>query len=460
MMLQQPPPQQRGGVVSTNMVLLTHVPAPLHHRQRLRHWLVACGNARNVQFVPAAPFDDGGVDNDTTDENEPQKQQQPLVCALLTMSHADVAVKLVTAFRHFKMMMQQRQPEQPHWFDLFDAHLVPTHPDIPLPPAFMDQATVQILGDKLVAAFPRTDNGNNSAAEATAHAATVIHPTTTTASTSTATTTRRPGSDSDDDEDDGNEEGDPLEAPAVVQAVREFRRALARQQGTKAVRRRELVKAKIRQVKPMVRERMLMQQQQQQQQPSSLLLSSSYEQQPPTTTMPPLPPMGGLLPPPPPPMTTIVPAVLLPPGSHVAPRSVSNLPAWMTLQSPKPPAAIQKDDDSESDPTGCRFLAQPPPPSSSSSSRTLEDCWNTPLLHAGALPPPHLEAFVTARVVHYVGEAERTLIDFVCRSVVESNTTSTTWQSLRPELEIVLEEDAVPFLQQLWAFLQEHENKE
>jgi hypothetical protein len=128
---------------STNTVLLTqHLPSRFHSRQALREWLVACGNAGNIQFVPPAP--------DDADNYSKRTKEEPMIAALLTLSHADAALKVVAAFRHFKKELKQQELAGE---TKFQAHLVPIRPKVPLPPAVVDPTTEKVLGHKLLAAL-------------------------------------------------------------------------------------------------------------------------------------------------------------------------------------------------------------------------------------------------------------------------------------------------------------------
>ena len=143
-----PPPPTRGPpppvMAATNTVLLTHLPSPLHNRLTLREWLVACGNARNIQFVPPAV---------NLDEKSDENVDNQIISVLLTMSHPEAALKVVTAFKNFQKEMK---------IEHFQAHLVTNRPDVPLPPAVMDETTQKVLGEKLISAYQRISSTNGS----------------------------------------------------------------------------------------------------------------------------------------------------------------------------------------------------------------------------------------------------------------------------------------------------------
>ena len=453
-----PPPPTRRGPASTHTVLLTHVPESLHNRQTLREWLVACGNSRNIQFVPSPPQ----VDNDEAKEDDDKKGDQ-VITALLTMSHADAALKVVSAFRHFKAgLLAEKTSEEANnnsKLELFQAHLVPTHPEVPLPPAVMDPTTVQVLGDKLLAAFPRggvrSSPADNKDDKRPVTATTTIAPRTTTTRTSSTT---KLGGGSDDEEEEDEDYEDPLQSPAVLQAVRDFRRQLERQQGSKATRRQELVRSKIAQLKPIIRERML-QEKQQQELASVPPPNANLPPPPPSGSLPPPPgtgnlpppPPGGSLPlpppgnlPPPPPLAPNLPppptSSLPPPGANVspaAPRGVSNLPAWMTQQQ-------QQQQQQQAAAT----TDEPPP------AKRLKPAenWQTTPLTVDAAQRPALQAFVAAQIRQLLGEEEASLIEFLVEKVVVHQATPA---DLLPELQDVLEDDAPKFVQALWEKTQE-----
>ena len=62
-----------------------------------------------------------------------------------------------------------------------------------------------------------------------------------------------------------------------------------------------------------------------------------------------------------------------------------------------------------------------------------------------------LKQFVAMKIKSYLGEEEATLIDFIMQHVTECKTA----ELLVPELEVVLEEDSLLFLQELWDKVQE-----
>jgi hypothetical protein len=393
-------------------------------------------------FVPPEQEED-----EDEEENGPKEPEEVMRTALLTMSHADGALKVVTAFRQFQTEFLAKLTDddtQKEMIQKFQVHLVPTHPDIPVPPAMMDPTTVQVLGDRLVSSFPDPHRPTPVVAPVTVKEPVIRGP------------------DSDEEQDDEEEE-DPLTAPAVLAAVREFRRKLARQQGGKATRRQELVKSKMEYWKPIVRQRMLAGGMPPPGAPPSQLpppplpgappppsqlpppplpgapmagqlappplpgAPPSHSQLPPPT-LPgaPPPPLGNRLPPPP------LPGNLPPPGQLppqiAAPRGVSNLPAWMTQQQQPPSEG-----------------SEPP------TKRTKTDDWQSQPLSIPAEAQTPFRDFVATQIQQLLGEAEISLVDFVCQQVQEHKTVT----QLLPELQDVLEEDAFGFCERLYEKVQE-----
>jgi hypothetical protein len=370
-------------------------------------------------FVPPEQDED-------EEEKVPKQEEESMRTALLTMSHADGALKVVTAFRHFQTeFLAKVDDTQKDTIQKFQVHLVPTHPDIPVPPAMMDPTTVQVLGDRLVASFPDPNRPTPVVAPVTVKEPVIRGP------------------DSDEEQDDEEEE-DPLTTPAVLAAVREFRRKLARQQGGKATRRQELVKSKIEHWKPIVRQRMLaggvpgV--------PPSQLPPLPGAPPPPSQLPPPPPPLPGVpppplgsqlppppllpgnLPPPPPPPPSLG---QLPPPQIAAPRGVSNLPAWMTQQAQQPPPS----EGSEPSPT----------------KRRKTDDWQSQPLSIPSTAQTPFRDFVATQIQQLLGEAEMSLVDFVCQQVQAQKTVT----QLLPELQDVLEEDAFGFCERLYEKVQE-----
>lgn len=351
------------GAARPNQLLFLHVPSCLHNVRTIRDWIMSVGGTRSVLLIPPAPK--------TGDTSVPET-----ITALATMSNPDVALRVLTAFRYMSTTFKKED-----WHG-FSVHFVPTHPDIPMPPAFMDPESVQVAGEALYKAFKRYKDGNvDEISQITSE---------------TANTDRNETSDLSAKAGD-DEALDPLESPVVLEAVRKFREHLTVLQGSKATKRQKLVADAIAKELPIMRQRIA-------EERAAALVSHG-----PAIVMPP---------PPPPAVGVSVPPMLL-----NAPRGVSNQPAWMSqkeggsaLASHEPPTKKVKLDISNP------MLSFPPIP-----------------LHQASL----LRQFICDRIKHFLGEEEESLIDFVYNYVVQGNKTVS---ALLPELTDVLDEDATPFL--------------
>jgi PWI domain len=368
-----PPPLPPASAARPNQLLFLHVPSCLHNVRTIRDWIMSVGGTRSVLLIPPAPK---AGDAPVLDP----------ITALATMSNPDVALRVFTAFRYMSTTYKDED-----WQD-FSVHFVPTHPDIPMPPAFMDPESVQIAGDTLYKAFKRYKDGNVGDVNAVNSEA---------ASTDRNETT-------DPSAKAGDEEGlDPLESPAVLEAVRKFREHLTVLQGSKATKRQKLVADAIAKELPIMRQRIA-------EERAAAMVSQ-------------VPPM--FVPPPPPPAVGIP----VPPLMLNAPRGVSNQPAWMT-----------KKEDSNTQPAG----DEPP-------AKKVKLDVSNPLLSFPSIPPQQTSAlrqFISDRIKHYLGEEEASLIDFVYNHVVQGNKTVS---ALIPELTDVLDEDATPFLESIYDYCHE-----
>ena len=348
-------------------VLLVNVPEVLHSSRSMRAFLQpVTGSVRSILFVPPS-----SGPNDVV-----KKIEGHTITALLTLPHSEAALRVVAVLKQFAKDVADEIA--------FQAHLVPTNPGIPLPPAMMDQNSVEILVAKLKESFESVKKGETVSTEVS------------------VVPSEQPESVSNQDQDIDDEEADPLKAPEVLRHVQEFRAKLEQQQGTKAVRRKEMVMQKLERMLPEVRQRM----------------KEESERAPGMHG-------SGILPPPPfaPGNLPLPGAGALPPPPPGAPRAVSNLPAWMTKQmneesntstntgSSEPPSKRFKPDDS--------FPFIPVP-----SHATLRD-------------------FIASQIRNFLGEEEATLIDFIFHHV----TSQKTVEGLLPELKDVLDEDANACLQ-------------
>ena len=352
-------------------ILLTNVPESLNTTRSIREWIIKVAAARSILLVP------------------PTTGKIPAT-ALITMSHPEAAVKLLTAIRHFIKTLDSEKDECPS----FAAYAVPTNPDIPLPPAVMDPETVETLSNRLAESFQKIKDGGDSGSKTTEKNSA--------ANSTTADDATKTAELAANDIGDGGEE-DPLESPAVLEAVRKFREKLKLQQGSKAVRRQQLVSDRLAQMLPVVRERVKAEKQQ---------AAAAGAVPPPPAGVPP-PPPGGVLPPPPPPAG----GVGAPPPA-AAERGVSNLPAWMT--------------------TAATTTTNQPPP-----AKKVKLDLSNPAIAFPAIPSHQHDAlcqFIAAQIQKYLGEEEATLIDFVFQYVMQQKSVA----ALLPELP--LDEDAAPFM--------------
>lgn len=358
---------------------------------------MSCGTVRSVHFFPPAPL----PDSKTMEEHE-------LISAVLTLSHSDAANRIVACFKEFQKNTPKNIPKS------FQAHLVPSNPNVPQPPALVDPAAIQELSKRLEEAYEQIQKGEIDVGDSKPPLPSISSKETSKENAPEAPKARlNTMNDPEEDEEDEDNE-DPLTSPAIQQAVRRFRQQMEQLQGSKAIRRRELVDRKIAQMRPIIEERVKNEKEQQ----KSLVppLPSGVLPPPPPGTVPPPPPPGAV---PPPPLPEAVP----PPPSN--PRGVTNLPAWMTQDTKR----VKLEEAS----TTSNWKALPFP----------------------SLPHPHqhaaLREAVSALIQQYLGEEEATLTDFV----VTKTQGQTAEELLKGELTEVLEQDAEPFLQNVWNKIQE-----
>ena len=395
-MLQPPPMRMVVQAKRPLQVLLINVPPFLHGARPMRSWLNAGGGGvRSIVMFPPPPLLKPGGKLETSTDQEREK-----IFALLSMSHADAALKVITAFRHFQQKLKEENENENYLS--FAVHAIPANPDIPLPPAVMDKETVTVLGDKLYEAFQLLRDGK----ETDEHTGIVI-------SSSTVDNAAKIGteeninmrSSSDADGQDGDDGDDPLTTPTVLEAVRKFREQLSLQQGSKATRRQQLVKEAIAKALPIARQRL--------------------NEERAATAIPPVNPglplpgaiVGGGPPLPRP-----------PPVAAEGPRGVSNMPAWMTQQQHQYPQD-----------TG----AEPP------TKKVKLDLSDASIVFPAVTKADSvqlLRAFVTEKIRHYLGQEEADLIDFVHKHILEQKSVS----ALQSDLADVLDEDAPAFLQAMY----------
>jgi len=297
-----------------------------------------------------------------------------------------------------------------------------------------------------------------------------------------------------------DEDVDPLNAPEVLEAVKQFKKQLEITQGGFRKKRREYVakrlKEEVKKAKERLKaERKVMEQQQNQQglMPPPL---------PPMGLPPPLPPMGGL---PPPPQEPVV-----PPAQETGRRGVSNLPAWMTsgkdganeesgnkrsaedmTESEKEPSKKRKFIPSEAnrdinsrkerlDVGGENSIAAIRAANEAADKEKAQtearqnylqeaSTFSDEQILTGIFPKLHLpetiptiRSFVKEQMMEYLGEEEATLIDFIMNHLVNHNSDSVKGKDvdgLLLEMKTVLEEDADPFVVDLFKKIVELESK-
>ncbi|KAG7353479.1 PWI domain containing protein [Nitzschia inconspicua] len=429
-----PPGGGGGGMPFTNTILITSAPSFLHSYHAIREWLYPCGSTRTAVFYPRPPkrhFGQENKDDKGSAEVEPPPKK---ISVLVTMGHPDAAIKFLASFKEFATRLDERYSD-------IDAFMVPNSPDVPLPPPVVDNETSTVLGEKLWQNFvsleaSSVDDGNGTATNRFA-------------SKSRDNDATENNNGTDDDNNNNHKENeepkldafkvaaaaggaydadeDPLNAPQVLEAVKQFRRNLEKTQTVQQKQRIELVQQKLSNMrsriqKQMEEERKLHKQQQLQQKQSAPGPPPPLPLPPPGGALPP-PPLPTGLPPPPPGGSLPIP----PTAADSGKRGRSNLPAWMTQQ---------QGEGAESD--------EP------AKKKTKTYPTNFP----SDLPPsshPVLRVFLTSKVKESLGEEETTLIDFLYNHVLQGRATS----ELLQELQMVLEEESEGFLEVLWAKIDE-----
>ena len=453
-----PPPLPPTAAASTSQVLLVNVPACLHSVRAIRDWIVACGSARSVLFVPPPPpppppsgeEDDNNNNynnNKTADESKSKR-----ITALLIMSHADAALRVVMGVKELKKMIPAEQNEETTRCELLShvqAHLVPTHPDIPLPPPFMDAGTVKLLAEKMLLTFQAYQSGEKqtNAMPTSMHHFGTANDNSGPANEQNATAASSKPS-IYQEEDTSGVMIDPMSSPQVMEAVKAFRRRLERLQGSKATRRKELVKRKIEQMTPIIRQHMEQEKRDMQQQQ----LSQPPPPPPPgALPPPPLPPPPVALPPPPLPGSLPPPPLPLPPqpasaaAAAAAPRGRSNLPAWMTTAAKT--TASQGLDAAANTATVDEPANKRPKVDTTDSTNSTIATLTTPF---PTVPESHrdlLRQHLSQQIQTYLGEEEASLVDFCFQLVTTPGHSPATVFS---QLQDVLDEDAPAFLDSMW----------
>ena len=406
-----PGPGRHPRNIFTPTVLLTDVPPFLHSFRAIRDWLYPCGSARNCIFYPRMKKDD---DDDGDDDNENVDKNQK-VTVLITMSHPDGASKFVGSFKKFASKLDER-------YNQMQAFMVPANADIPLPPPLLDEDSQQVLGEKLWTNFVNLESpdggGNNTGTSSTpGDASSTTEPKQLDATKVAAAAGGVGNYDADED---------PLNAPQVLEAVKQFRKKLDKTQSFQKKKRMELVAQKLAEMRPRVKA--MMEEEKRRGPPQPVVPP------PPMPTgaggvPPPLPPHGGLPVPPP--------AAALdsdPSSRDSGRRGHSNLPAWMTQQ---------KEQQQGDEPATKKMKIE------GGGDGEQRRPTNFPLLAATYHQP--LREFLSKQIQELLGEEELTLIEFLHKHILEAKGVAELYQ----ELQAVLEEEATIFMDSLWGKLDE-----
>lgn len=376
---------------ASNVVLLRHVPSFLS----IKEWMAPCGAARKVI---------------TADH-----------ISLITMMHGDGALKLVCAVEY--LTSKYNIPIQ--------AQLVPASPDIPLPVPVMDENVTEQVGEQLWQLWIDMKDGKKIESSR-CDPPQAVAPTLANEDSrlDAARVAAAAGGAYDED-------ADPLNAPAVLEAVKQFRLQLSKKEQEQKEKRVRIISEKIQQMLPLVEEKM-----KQERIPAPPMVLPPPMGIPPPMVLP--PPVG--LPPPPPPPPPPLPGAPPPMGLFVPDelpkesgrRGVSNLPAWMTKDNPEAVGQAQNQADvapAPSHPEG-------PPrkrPKMDLVVGTSEENFSPPQ------DSVELRSFIASQIQELLGEEETTLIDFCFKHVMEGK----SYASLKEELLVVLEEDAPVFVESL-----------
>ena len=511
-------------------VLLTNLPELFHEKSRLRTWLVEVVGVRHIHMCspqalqrrdnhhPEKPsttasslkpktrdlfsllkLDIGAEETVSSvtvkkeDESQDKNKREtvgsvPVLAthALVTCAHADGAMKLVSAMRQFWTQRNSNQNTNDS-VGRTAVHWVPVQPNLPLPPptSFPDYTPelVDSLCEKLQVSYEHllsSSSGDPSQLGGPNASNNPADTTTTTAANSSGITMGEDGGD--------GEEEDPLQNPAVLSAVRQFRQSLEQQQGHKAVRRKELVMNKLEAAMERLR---------QQPPPGPPGGEGPLQGQPPPfaggpppppmmgppPSMPPPPPVGGgggELPPPPhggtlPPPPHGGAPPMPPPPMHDLPPPPTSAAAGGGMLPPPPPNMAAPPSLPFPPPPNTEQLPQPPlpppqgaPPQQGTGPRGVSNlpAWMTQAStttaaaasEAGAVQPPpakrskveqvgDLKEWIAKEIQQLLGEPEASLVDFIYNHATKH--ADRPMADLRPELQDVLEEDAPAFLDKL-----------
>jgi PWI domain len=206
-------------------VLITGIPMILHHPPgALANWILPCGPARTILWYPKPKESEEKLENKTPSNT----------MALVTMMHGDGAWKLVYTITTLRKGNLR-------------AHLVPASPEILLPPIVIEDA---LLADSLINALGQSltdlENGvKNSVTEAILSSKEAF-----TNSTSIPLVEK---SNTLADQPDDDDAVDPLTTPAVLAAVRAFRKSLEQTSSVQQARRIRLVNERLKQAMSFIR---------------------------------------------------------------------------------------------------------------------------------------------------------------------------------------------------------------
>lgn len=481
-----PPLGGRGGMrlPFTNTLLITNVPRMFHGYTQVRDLLYPCGTAKSCVFSPRVPKRNRknsssskcGEDrcteetNNTNNNNETQggeggndsidgttvpdamteMKSHKTFTVLVNMLNPDQALKVVACFKAFTKQLESRYQDM-------RCYMVPSSPDVPLPPPLVDETTQKVLSEKLVQNFTTFQNSlqnkarNDNNKENTNDTDETMMATTGN-NNEEVVTTKNTSNNEDGQKLDADKvaaaaggvgaydvDEDPLNAPNVLAAVKEFRRKLDKTQGSQKTKRAELVAKKLKEARPKLRltvddeQKTRQERLQQHQQHPNDTVGVSLPVPPAQTSLPqpPLPGGGGG----PPPLPLPPPSLGLPPPPRVndsGKRGRSNLPAWMT----KPQQHTASTEDAPAN----------------KKSKTTAD--NYPSHFPSALPASSLTVlrqFVATQVRESLGIEDATLIEFIYTHIIQGKATS----ELLQELRVVLEEEADGFLDAVWTKVKE-----
>ena len=339
--------------------------------------------------------------------------------------HGDGALKLVCAVEY--LSNKYNIPTQ--------AHLVPASPDIPLPVPVMDDNVTEQVGEQLWQLWIDMKDGKKIESSRTDPPQAVV-PTTLENEDSRLDAARvaaAAGGAYDED-------ADPLNAPAVLEAVKQFRLQLSKKEQEQKEKRSRVISEKIQQVLPIVKEKMKQERIPERIPAPPMVLPPPMGIPPPPSVVP---PPGGLLPPPPPPLPGVTPPVgILAPEElpkESGRRGVSNLPAWMTKDNPQAVEQALNQVD----------IAPPLPSHPEGPPRKRPKMDLVVSTSEENFSPPQdtveLRSFIASQIQELLGEEETTLIDFCFKHVMEGK----SYASLKEELLVVLEEDAPVFVESL-----------